>query len=97
MSPPTPRTNLMRYRANPVLFIEEVLINPETARPFVLLPAEKKFLKICVQARPKRSPALSRTGLCMPEEVRQDHVRGDLYHHDSIVARRRLRGGDLRS
>jgi terminase large subunit-like protein len=39
------RTNLTRYRANPALFIEEVLINPETGRPFVLFKAEKKFLK----------------------------------------------------
>lgn len=41
----TKRTKLMRYRANPVLFIEEVLINPETGKRFILLPAEKKFLK----------------------------------------------------
>jgi phage terminase large subunit-like protein len=35
----------MRYRANPILFIEEVLINPETGTPFILLKAEKKFLR----------------------------------------------------
>jgi len=39
------RTKLMRYRVNPVLFIEEVLINPETGKPFKLLKAEKKFLR----------------------------------------------------
>ena len=38
-------TKLMRYRANPVLFIEELLINPETGRPIILLKAEKKFLR----------------------------------------------------
>jgi hypothetical protein len=43
--PRTKGTKLMRYRANPVLFIEEVLINPETGRPFVLLKAEKQFLR----------------------------------------------------
>jgi hypothetical protein len=37
------RTKLMRYRVNPVLFIEEVLINPETGKPFKLLKAEKSF------------------------------------------------------
>ena len=44
-STPSKRTNLMRYRANPLLFIEEALINPETGKPFKLLKAEKKFLK----------------------------------------------------
>jgi hypothetical protein len=39
------RTKLTRYRANPVLFVEDVLINPETGKPFVLLKAEKKFFK----------------------------------------------------
>jgi hypothetical protein len=38
-------SKLMRYRANPVLFIEELLINPETGRPIILLKAEKKFLR----------------------------------------------------
>jgi len=38
-------TKLSRYRADPVAFIEEVLINPETGRPFVLLDAERQFLK----------------------------------------------------
>jgi hypothetical protein len=39
------RTKLTRYRANPLLFIEEVLIDPETGKPFILLKAEKKFLR----------------------------------------------------
>ncbi len=33
-----------RWRANPISFIEEVLINPETNKPFVLLDAERVFL-----------------------------------------------------
>jgi terminase large subunit-like protein len=42
---PVERTKLTRYCANPVLFVEDVLINPETGKPFVLLKAEKKFFK----------------------------------------------------
>jgi hypothetical protein len=34
-----------RWRAEPAAFIEQVLINPETSEPFVLLPAEREFLK----------------------------------------------------
>jgi phage terminase large subunit-like protein len=41
----TSRTGLARWRANPISFIEEVLINPETGKPFVLLKAERAFLE----------------------------------------------------
>jgi hypothetical protein len=34
-----------RWRSDPVGFIEHCLINPETDQPFVLLDAEKQFLK----------------------------------------------------
>jgi hypothetical protein len=36
---------LLRWRANPISFIEEVLVDPETKRPFVLLAAERTFLE----------------------------------------------------
>jgi phage terminase large subunit-like protein len=36
---------LKRWRADPAMFIETVLVNPETGRPFVLLPAERVFLR----------------------------------------------------
>ena len=39
-----PKTLLARWRANPIGFIQQVLINPETKRPFVLLDAERLFL-----------------------------------------------------
>src|SRR2546429_4043414 len=37
-------TSLARWRNSPALFIETVLINPETGKPFGLLPAERAFL-----------------------------------------------------
>jgi hypothetical protein len=39
------RTRLARWRADPIKFIEQVLINPETNKPYVLLDAERAFLK----------------------------------------------------
>jgi phage terminase large subunit-like protein len=39
-----PVTPLEEYRANPVQFIVDTLINPETGQPFKLLPAEVVFL-----------------------------------------------------
>ena len=41
----TSPTTLARWRADPISFIEQVLINPETGSPFVLLDAERAFLK----------------------------------------------------
>jgi phage terminase large subunit-like protein len=38
------RTVPARWRANPIAFIQQVLINPETRKPFVLLEAERAFL-----------------------------------------------------
>lgn len=35
---------MRRWRANPITFIEEVLTDPETRNPFVLLDAERQFL-----------------------------------------------------
>jgi phage terminase large subunit-like protein len=37
--------DLDHWRANPAKFIEGVLFNPETGKPFVLLDAEREFLK----------------------------------------------------
>jgi hypothetical protein len=39
------RKALKRYRADPAAFIEEVLHDPETGQPFVLLDAERAFLE----------------------------------------------------
>ena len=36
---------IKRYRADPAAFVDEVLINPATGKPYVLLDAEKTFLK----------------------------------------------------
>jgi len=38
-------TLLKRWRAHPIEFIETILHDPETRRPFILLPAERAFLE----------------------------------------------------
>jgi hypothetical protein len=50
----TSRTSLARWRADPISFIEEMLINPETGRPFVLLEAERAFLEHAFATGPDR-------------------------------------------
>jgi len=45
-----PITNQLAYwRKNPIEFIETCLFDPETERPFVLLPAEREFLEHAFQ------------------------------------------------
>ncbi|SRR5579883_502344 len=48
----TAKSTLRRWRANPLEFIETVLVNPETNEPFELLPAERAFLEHAFQMRP---------------------------------------------
>jgi hypothetical protein len=44
-SPVITANTLVRWRVDPTKFIHEVLIDPDSGRPFVLLPAEIAFLK----------------------------------------------------
>lgn len=36
---------IARWRADPVAFVREVLRDPETGKPFVLYPAQERFLR----------------------------------------------------
>ena len=38
-------TTLQRWRSDPISFVEEVLHDPETGKPFVLLDAERAFMR----------------------------------------------------
>src|SRR3954467_3536951 len=38
-------TLLQRWRADPISFVEEALHDPETGKPFVLLEAERAFMR----------------------------------------------------
>ena len=38
-------TTLQRWRSDPISFVEEVLHDPETGKPFVLLDAEREFMR----------------------------------------------------
>jgi hypothetical protein len=39
------KAGIARWRRDPVAFIREALINPETGKPFELYPAEISFLR----------------------------------------------------
>ena len=44
--------SLLRWRRNPVAFIERHLVNPETGKLFKLLEAEKQFLRLALTLGP---------------------------------------------
>src|SRR5438067_12224919 len=43
---------LARWRADPVAFVREVLRDPETGQPFVLYPAQERFLREALTLTP---------------------------------------------
>src|SRR5262249_50532331 len=45
MTPHLDAASLARWRAEPTSFIEQALCDPETKRPFALLPAERAFMQ----------------------------------------------------
>src|SRR5580693_6105093 len=53
---------LDRWRREPAAFITEVMRDPETGRPFDLLPAEMRFLDHCFRTNDAGR-------LCYPEQV----------------------------
>jgi len=47
----TDHTTLERWRANPIVFIEQILCDPETGEPFVLSEAERNFLQLAFKLK----------------------------------------------
>ena len=85
---------LDRWRSNPISFIETVLHDPETKKPFKLLPAEHAFLEHAFKRDGDESFVLSGTGLQLPQEKRKDHVRGNSCVDDAAAVRWLLSGSD---
>ena len=70
---------LQRWRSNPISFIETVLHDPETKKPFKLLPAERAFLEHAFKLDDDGRLLYPGADLQLPEEERQNHVRGNPY------------------
>jgi len=62
---------LTRWRRDPVAFITEVLVDPETGAPFKLYPEQVTFLRR-LRTDCRRVPALHRVVFLGWQEVRQD-------------------------
>ena len=66
-----------RWRADPIAFIEEILIDPETKKPFMLLDAERAFLKhaFATGADGQAAVIRSRSMLVQRSQERQRSLR----------------------
>ena len=61
-----PRTTLARWRTSPIAFIQQVLIDPETKRPFVLLELGAQLPHACIRRDCRWAATLPRADLLVP-------------------------------
>ena len=67
--------SLQYYRQNPIAFIEQCLINPETGAPFELLPAERRFLEHSFQLGDNGKLKYSEWVFSCPKKAEKQHLK----------------------
>jgi hypothetical protein len=74
---------LARWRSDPIAFITEALVDPETGEPFVLYPAQERFFREALTPSADGRLPYVRASLRCSQEERQDRRRCNLYdlHH----------------
>ena len=76
------------YRANPAQFIAEISIDPETRKPFELLPAERAFLDRAFLTDAGGRLIYPGASFQRAEEERQDRIRCAPHAYDVPNLRR---------
>ena len=82
------RAALKRYRLDPIAFIEECLVDPESGQPFVLLPAERQFLEHAFKTGPDGRLLYHGTCVFLPQKIRKNGVRGNHHYYRNHSVRR---------
>ena len=89
--------SLDRWRSDPVSFIEEMLIDPETDEPFVLLPAESAFLQHAFKTDEDGRMLYPELLYACPKKSGKTAFAAIITIDDDLAVRRLLiRGGVLR-
>ena len=78
---------LDRWRSNPISFIETVLYDPETKKPFKLLPAERAFLEHAFKRDDIGHLLYPEQFYSCPKKVREDDIRGHSCADDAAAVR----------
>ena len=81
---------LDRWRSNPICFIETVLHDPETKKPFKLLPAERAFLEHAFKRDDDGRLLYPEQIYSCPKKVRQDDIRRNSCTDDAAAVRWQL-------
>ena len=84
----TAHATMQRWRDAPISFVEEVLCDPETGRPFRLLDAERAFMQHAFALDADGRLLYPEQCLWRAEEEREDHARCADRVGDGAVARR---------
>ena len=87
-------TALARYRQSPIAFIEHVLCDPETGKPFVLSEAERQFLQHAFTLNEDGKLVFPELVFGAIKKVGKNNSRCDHHAHDDsdlwLKVRRRL-------
>ena len=70
------RNTLERWRANPIEFIEQVLRDPETDRPFELFEAQRQFFQHCWQRDGNGRALYPEQGFAAPKKTGKTTIAG---------------------
>ena len=81
---------LSRWRSDPISFIETVLYDPETKKPFKLLPAERAFLEHAFKLDDSGRLFYPEQIYSCPKKVREDDIRGNSYADHAAAVRWQL-------
>ena len=81
---------LSRWRSNPISFIETVLHDPETKKPFKLLPAERAFLEHAFKLDDDGRLLYPEQIYCCPKKCGKTTFAGNSRADHAAAVRRRL-------
>jgi phage terminase large subunit-like protein len=74
-----------RWRRDPVSFIEQVLVNPETAKPFTLYPAQRAFLRTAFTLRPDGRLKYTELAYCATKKSGKTSMAAMITAYTAIV------------
>ena len=81
-------TALARFKRSPIAFIEHVLCDPETGKPFVLSEAERQFLQHAFTLNEDGKLTFPELVFGAIKKVRKNNAREHHHAHDDPALRR---------
>ena len=70
------KSALARWRREPTSFIEQVMVDPETGRPFQLLPCQRRFFTEAYRTNEAGHLVYAEQGFCTPKKTGKTAMSG---------------------